>query len=160
MRRGSRIEHQASSHEVSCEVAWRADNMWFSEPLAKMSRHPHPEAPQCVPCDYAGDTSGLPFPMPRGCPCTPEALCAADTTGALNRPPLACGMPRWALLEAHPPSMSAACLSSAPLPALQSESVRLMVSIPFSYLPRLDCHHKASEQHMLPAGAQVHCQVC
>ncbi|BDA47330.1 hypothetical protein COCOBI_10-1760 [Coccomyxa sp. Obi] len=70
------------------------DNMWFSQHMAKHSRHPHQGAPQCTPCGYRKDTSALPFPAPAGCPCRVEELCRADTTGALNKPPKACGVPR------------------------------------------------------------------
>lgn len=47
------------------------------------THHPHQAAPLCTPCNYAKNTSGLPFPAPNGCPCTPELLCAADNKGAL-----------------------------------------------------------------------------
>ena len=45
------------------------------------TRHPHAGAPLCVPCNYAGNTSQLAFPAPRGCPCTPALLCQADVHG-------------------------------------------------------------------------------
>lgn len=46
------------------------------------THHPHAAAPLCTPCNYARNTSGLPFPSPNGCPCTTDLLCAADTKGA------------------------------------------------------------------------------
>jgi hypothetical protein len=72
-----------------------ADNMWFSYPTSDQAYHPCAAAPACVPCGYPQERlTRLPFPMARGCPCTPEAICAADATGALNKPPKPCGMPR------------------------------------------------------------------
>ena len=70
--------------------------MWFSRQMGKHSHHPHQGAPLCTPCGYSKDTSGLPFPLPPGCPCRVEELCRADTTGVLNKPPKACGVPRYA----------------------------------------------------------------
>lgn len=66
------------------------DHMWWTsrefDDISGQERsdthHPHAAAPLCVPCNYARNTSELPFPQPNGCPCTPELLCAADTRGA------------------------------------------------------------------------------
>ena len=54
--------------------------MWWT---SSGTHHPHQEAPLCAPCNYAKNTSGMPFPYPNGCPCTPEVLCGADTKGVL-----------------------------------------------------------------------------
>ncbi|EIE25857.1 hypothetical protein COCSUDRAFT_46409 [Coccomyxa subellipsoidea C-169] len=70
------------------------DNMWFSREMGKGSYHPHQGAPQCTPCGYSKDTSGLPYSLPPGCPCRVEELCRADNSGVLNKPPKACGVPR------------------------------------------------------------------
>ncbi len=70
--------------------------MWYSGHMAKASSHPNQESPECVPCNYSKDTSKLPWPMPRGCPCKPEDLCKADTVGTLNKHGTPCGMPRYA----------------------------------------------------------------
>ncbi|KAK9803733.1 hypothetical protein WJX73_008989 [Symbiochloris irregularis] len=61
------------------------DHMWWTEhnmaedgvrrpdkPKHDSFPHPHAMSPRCVPCNYRGNTSGLPFKMPPGCPCTPE----------------------------------------------------------------------------------------
>ena len=72
-----------------------ADHLWWTTreydaaalarqiraPASSDTRHPHPAAPVCVPCNYARDTSGLPWPAPVGCPCTPALLCGADAHG-------------------------------------------------------------------------------
>ncbi|CAK0783338.1 hypothetical protein CVIRNUC_006537 [Coccomyxa viridis] len=70
------------------------DNMWYSEHMAKKSRHPHQGSPQCVPCNYTKDRGRLSWPMPRGCPCTPEDLCKAAPSGTLKRPGKPCSAPR------------------------------------------------------------------
>lgn len=69
--------------------------MWYSEHMAKASSHPNQASPQCVPCNYSKDTSKLPWPLPRGCPCKPEDLCKADAVGTLNKHSRPCGMPRY-----------------------------------------------------------------
>ena len=85
-----------------------ADNTWFSSSAeGNAARHPHPAAPQCVPCNYPKERlTRLARPMPRGCPCIPDLICAADRTSSLNRPPKPCGMPRCvaaALVLLHAP---------------------------------------------------------
>jgi hypothetical protein len=80
---------------------WLADNQWGSDLMGGGMRHPHRGAPVCVPCGYAGDTSQLAFPAPPACTCTPAALCAADTTGWLNKPPAACGFPRCGVMRVY-----------------------------------------------------------
>ncbi|KAK9905910.1 hypothetical protein WJX75_008817 [Coccomyxa subellipsoidea] len=87
--------------EKTCSSHSTAYNMWFSRQMGKHSHHPHQGAPLCTPCGYSKDTSGLPFPLPPGCPCRVEELCRADTTGVLNKPPKACGVPRHAAIEQH-----------------------------------------------------------
>ena len=74
---------------VSC-----ADNMWYSEHMAKASSHPNQASPQCVPCNYTKDVTQLRWPMPRGCPCRPEDLCNADKAGTFSKHGRPCGMPR------------------------------------------------------------------
>ena len=73
-----------------------ADNTWFSSSMeGNAAFHPYPAAPQCVPCNYPQERlNRLVQPKPRGCPCTPELICAADRTQTLNKPPKPCGMPR------------------------------------------------------------------
>ena len=74
--------------------------MWFSSSMeGNAAYHPHPAAPQCVPCNYPEERlNRLALPMARGCPCSPELLCSADATGTLNKAPKPCGMPRRALV--------------------------------------------------------------
>lgn len=59
--------------------------MWWTDKwpnpeggLHEATHHPNRGAPLCVPCEYPGDTSGMLFPHPRGCPCTTATLCNAD----------------------------------------------------------------------------------
>ena len=68
-----------------------ADNMWYSQHMAKASHHPHQGAPQCAPCNYSKSTAHLPMPMPKGCPCTPQILCMAGGTARPGKP---CGLPK------------------------------------------------------------------
>ncbi len=66
-----------------------ADHMWWTskgwDAIGSHgysdTHHPNLAAPLCAPCNYAKNTSSLPFPQPNGCPCTPELLCAADHKG-------------------------------------------------------------------------------
>lgn len=76
-----------------------ADHMWWTskgwDDIGKHgtsdTHHPNQAAPLCAPCNYARNTSELPFPQPNGCPCTPELLCAADHKGMAPKLPV-----RWA----------------------------------------------------------------
>ena len=68
--------------------SWLADHMWWTEKwteddgsMQERVKHPHRAAPACVPCHYKKNVSGLAFPFPQGCPCTPASLCNADTKG-------------------------------------------------------------------------------
>lgn len=61
------------------------DHLWWTtyeyppdKPRRRIFRHPHLDAPRCVPCGYPHNTSGLEFKLPQGCPCTPQVLCDAD----------------------------------------------------------------------------------
>ena len=73
-----------------------ADNVWYRGLKSEHGFHPSPAAPQCVPCNYPEERlNRLPLPKARGCPCTPAAICAADATGTLSKPPRPCGMPRY-----------------------------------------------------------------
>lgn len=63
--------------------------------------HPNREAPRCLPCDFvdplleqpngrdacAAPNAGNPaqYAAPRVCPCTPKALCAADSGQVFNK---------------------------------------------------------------------------
>ena len=87
--------HELGNIGMTQTAAACADHLWWTtreydaSALARQirapakfdTRHPHPAAPVCVPCNYAGDTSGLPWPAPVGCPCTPALLCGADKHG-------------------------------------------------------------------------------
>lgn len=64
--------------------------MWWTEKWidengnpGQETHHPHKAAPLCVPCNHSKDTSGFPFSYPKGCPCTPSFLSAADSKGTL-----------------------------------------------------------------------------
>ncbi|KFM22999.1 hypothetical protein F751_0357 [Auxenochlorella protothecoides] len=55
------------------------DHLWYANGTGPAT-HPHPQAPRCLPCHfdealYARRRRS--FPAPRGCPCTPQLLCAA-----------------------------------------------------------------------------------
>lgn len=73
---------------------YAADHMWWTSRGwneidghdISDTHHPHQAAPLCAPCNYARNTSDLPFPQPNGCPCTPELLCKADHKGATHTP--------------------------------------------------------------------------
>ena len=63
-----------------------ADNVWWStgeHTPHSWRHHPHPDAPRCIPCHYddsahvlaAGATIPS-FKAIKGCPCTPQLLCA------------------------------------------------------------------------------------
>jgi len=63
-----------------------ADNVWWStgeHTPHSWRHHPHPDAPRCIPCHYddsahvaAADATIPSFKAIKGCPCTPELLCA------------------------------------------------------------------------------------
>ena len=63
-----------------------ADNVWWStgeHTPHSWRHHPHPDAPRCIPCHYddspyvASAEATIPsFKAIKGCPCTPELLCA------------------------------------------------------------------------------------
>jgi len=63
-----------------------ADNVWWStgeHTDHSWRHHPHPDAPRCIPCHYddsahvvAADATIPSFKAIKGCPCTPELLCA------------------------------------------------------------------------------------
>ena len=78
--------------ELALTKPTHADHLWWSSGSSRHSHahkdthHPHRAAPRCAPCGYARNTSGLPFPAPPGCPCTPALLCAAAPPG----PPCLC----------------------------------------------------------------------
>ena len=82
---------------IGCAAA--ADNVWYSHRSGGGAHHPNPDAPQCLPCAYPAERlNRLPAPRrARACPCTPEAICAADDSGTLPRPPQPCGFPRCLL---------------------------------------------------------------
>ena len=64
-----------------------------------VKQHPSREAPRCLPCDLvdplldqpngrdacAAATTPAQFLAPRVCPCTPAALCMADTGAIFNK---------------------------------------------------------------------------
>ncbi|DBA95033.1 TPA: hypothetical protein ACH3X1_002549 [Trebouxia sp. C0004] len=62
------------------------DNVWWStgeHTPHSWRHHPHPDAPRCIPCHYddsahvvAADATIPSFQAIKGCPCTPELLCA------------------------------------------------------------------------------------
>ena len=63
-----------------------ADNVWWStgeHTPHSWRHHPHPDAPRCIPCHYddssyvASKDATIPsFKAIKGCPCTPQLLCA------------------------------------------------------------------------------------
>eukprot|EP00887_Chlorella_sp_A99_P003186 scaffold9.g3186.t1 len=82
-----------------------SDHFWWPDPAepweSHYSVHPHKAAPRCLPCHF--DTSPyegrkMDFPAPKGCPCTPELLCAADRT----RPPAERAFNRHCDYPRHP----------------------------------------------------------
>jgi hypothetical protein len=56
------------------------DHLWWTsrDNNTHKTHHPHPGVPRCVPCNYAKNTSTMPFRAPAGCPCTPQLLCGGD----------------------------------------------------------------------------------
>ena len=71
-----------------------ADHLWWSGGNFQGGKHPAYEAPRCAPC-VLGPYVPLPESMPRGCPCTPQALCKHGHPG-LNNYIETCGIPRCA----------------------------------------------------------------
>lgn len=63
-----------------------ADNVWWStgeHTPHSWRHHPHPDAPRCIPCHYddsahvlAAEATIPSFKAIKGCPCTPQLLCA------------------------------------------------------------------------------------
>lgn len=77
------------------------DHLWWPDPKQPprlhISNHPNKEAPRCLPCHF--DTTPykdkkMPFPAPKGCPCTPQLLCDAAAAANMTTFNRFCDMPR------------------------------------------------------------------
>lgn len=82
------LSHFSRQHfySISYILLLPTDNIWWStgeHTPHSWRHHPHPDAPRCIPCHYddsahiaAAEATIPSFKAIKGCPCTPELLCA------------------------------------------------------------------------------------